>query len=55
MPDQFIGEREFFRSEFDRTRPIGLIVVGLLLGFAFGRHKANPQIDRAAAKLDRVP
>jgi hypothetical protein len=53
LADRFICEREYLRSEFDRSRPIGLLVVGMLLGFAFGRHLDDRRFDDLVARLDR--
>ncbi len=54
MPQRYLLEREYLRSEHDRTLPLRLLVVGMLLGFAFGRQGADKRLDELIARLERL-
>lgn len=52
MAERYLCEREFLRGEHDRSLPLRLLVVGMLLGFAFGRQAADKRIDELVSRLD---
>ncbi len=52
MPQRFLLEREYLRGEHDRSLPLSLLVVGLLLGFAFARQDADRRIEALLAELE---
>lgn len=54
MPQRYLLEREYLRGDHDRSLPLRLLVVGLLLGFAFGRQSADKRLDDLLAQLDRI-
>lgn len=54
MCQRYLLEREYLRGEFDRTLPLRLLVVGMLLGFAFGRQAADARLDDLISRLDQV-
>lgn len=54
MPQRYLLEREYLRSEHDRSLPLRLLVVGMLLGFAFGRQGADKRIEDLLSRLERI-
>lgn len=54
LSERYLLEREYLRSEHDRSLPLRLLVVGLLLGFAFGRQGADKRLDELVSRLERV-
>lgn len=54
MSERYLLEREYLRSEHDRSLPLRLLVVGLLLGFAFGRQGADKRIEELVSRLERI-
>lgn len=54
MPQRYLLEREYLRGEHHRALPLRLLVVGLLLGFAFGRQAADRRFDDLVSRLDQI-
>lgn len=54
MAERYLLEREFLRSEHDRALPMRLLVVGLLLGYAFGRQCVDKRIEELVARLENA-
>jgi len=54
LPQRYLLEREYLRSEHDRSLPLRLLVVGMLLGFAFGRQGADKRIEDLLSRLERI-
>ncbi len=54
MSQRYLLEREYLRGEHDRAVPLRLLVVGLLLGFAFGRQVVDKRLDELISRLDQI-
>jgi uncharacterized membrane protein len=54
LSQRYILEREFLRSEYDRSLPVRLRVVGALLGYAFGVKPADRRLEDLIRRLEDI-